>query len=64
LPLASLQPDGPTIQEKFYTSTAQWDEYRRLLIKLKHGDMSIPLTIMGYFNSMLQYGVENFVKKM
>ncbi|MEH6513413.1 MAG: tryptophan synthase subunit alpha [Maribacter arcticus] len=65
LPFSDPLADGPTIQESSthalkngMTTELLFDQ----LIAIRKS-VSIPLIIMGYFNPMLQYGVEAFCKK-
>ena len=65
LPFSDPLADGPTIQESStqalqngMTSTLLFDQ-----LKDVRKTVSIPLILMGYFNPMLQYGVEAFCKK-
>jgi len=65
LPFSDPLADGPTIQE---SSTQAL--YNGMTTKLLFEQLSairqtvkIPLIIMGYFNPMLQYGVEEFCQK-
>lgn len=65
LPFSDPLADGPTIQESStvalkngMTSTILFDQ-----IKDIRKSVSIPLIIMGYFNPMMQYGIEDFCKK-
>ena len=65
LPFSDPLADGPTIQA---SSTAALDNGMTtdtLFEQLKsiRDEVSIPLLIMGYFNPMLQYGIEAFCKK-
>ena len=65
LPFSDPLADGPTIQA---SSTAALDNGMAteiLFDQLKsiRDEVSIPLLIMGYFNPMLQYGIEAFCKK-
>lgn len=65
LPFSDPLADGPTIQE---SSTAALDNgmHTELLfeqLKDIRNTVSIPLIIMGYFNPVLQYGVEEFCAK-
>jgi len=65
LPFSDPLADGPTIQA---SSTAALDNGMttdKLFEQLKsiRDEVSIPLLIMGYFNPMLQYGIEAFCKK-
>ena len=65
LPFSDPLADGPTIQ---FSSTAALENGMTsevLFNQLKdiRKTVSIPLIIMGYFNPMMQYGVEAFCKK-
>jgi len=65
LPFSDPLADGPTIQA---SSTAALDNgmtTEKLFEQLKsiRDEVTIPLLIMGYFNPMLQYGIEAFCKK-
>ena len=65
LPFSDPLADGPTIQA---SSTAALDNGMTTEIifeqlKSIRDEVSIPLLIMGYFNPMLQYGIEAFCKK-
>ncbi|MDT0555981.1 tryptophan synthase subunit alpha [Patiriisocius hiemis] len=65
LPFSDPLADGPTIQ-KSSTKALQNGMTTQLLFKqLKdiRKEVSIPLLIMGYFNPILQYGVEAFCAK-
>jgi len=64
LPFSDPLADGPTIQASStqalnngMTSTVLFDQ-----LKDVRKTVSIPLILMGYFNPMLQYGVEAFCK--
>lgn len=65
LPFSDPLADGPTIQASStqalhngMTSALLFDQ-----LKAVRKTVSIPLILMGYFNPMLQYGVEAFCKK-
>lgn len=65
LPFSDPLADGPTIQESStqalkngMTTTKLFDQLQGIRESVK-----IPLIIMGYFNPILQYGVEKFCKK-
>ncbi|NAS11787.1 tryptophan synthase subunit alpha [Poritiphilus flavus] len=65
LPFSDPLADGPTIQK---SSTAALDNgmHSKLLfqqLKDIRKTVSIPLLIMGYFNPILQFGVEDFCKQ-
>jgi tryptophan synthase alpha chain len=65
LPFSDPLADGPTIQESSTQSLKNGMTTDTLFNQLKdiRQSVSIPLIIMGYFNPMLQYGVEAFCKK-
>ncbi len=65
LPFSDPLADGPTIQESSTSALKNGMHTELLLKQLKdiRKTVSIPLIIMGYFNPMLQYGVEAFCKK-
>ena len=65
LPFSDPLADGPTIQDSS-TAALKNGMTTEVLFKQLEGireTVSIPLIIMGYFNPMLQYGVEVFCKK-
>jgi len=65
LPFSDPLADGPTIQESSTQALHNGMTTQVLFDQLKdiRKTVSIPLVIMGYFNPMLQYGIENFCKK-
>ncbi|WP_100845057.1 tryptophan synthase subunit alpha [Flavobacterium sp. 5] len=65
LPFSDPLADGPTIQASSTTALHNGMTTQILFDQLKdiRKSVKIPLVIMGYFNPMLQYGVENFCKK-
>ncbi|GAB2767245.1 tryptophan synthase subunit alpha [Salinimicrobium soli] len=65
LPFSDPLADGPTIQESSQVALKNGMTTTRLFEQLKdiRNSVSIPLLIMGYFNPILQYGVEKFCKK-
>ena len=65
LPFSDPLADGPTIQESSTAALKNGITSEILFEQLKdiRESVSIPLIIMGYFNPMLQYGVEAFCKK-
>ncbi|MEM6517004.1 MAG: tryptophan synthase subunit alpha [Bacteroidota bacterium] len=65
LPFSDPLADGPTIQESS-TIALQNGMTSEILFSQLQGireKVSIPLIIMGYFNPILQFGVEEFCKK-
>lgn len=65
LPFSDPLADGPTIQASSTQALKNGMTTDTLFNQLKdiRKTVSIPLIIMGYFNPMLQYGVEAFCKK-
>lgn len=65
LPFSDPLADGPTIQESSTQALRNGMTTDKLFQQLKdiRKTVNIPLIIMGYFNPMLQYGVEEFCKK-
>jgi len=65
LPFSDPLADGPTIQKSSQVALQNGMTTNLLFEQLKNirKIVSIPLIIMGYFNPILQFGVENFCKK-
>ncbi|SNB22048.1 Tryptophan synthase alpha chain [Flavobacterium psychrophilum] len=65
LPFSDPLADGPTIQESSTQALENGMTTKLLFEQLKNirQTVQIPLIIMGYFNPILKYGVENFCKK-
>ncbi len=65
LPFSDPLADGPTIQASSTQALQNGMTTEVLFKQLKNirQTVSIPLIIMGYFNPMLQYGVDAFCKK-
>ncbi|CAM4043515.1 tryptophan synthase subunit alpha [Gillisia limnaea] len=65
LPFSDPLADGPTIQESSTQALKNGMTTNMLFNQLKdiRETVKIPLIIMGYFNPMLQYGVEKFCQK-
>jgi tryptophan synthase alpha chain len=65
LPFSDPLADGPTIQASSTQALKNGMTTDVLFNQLKdiRKTVSIPLILMGYFNPMLQYGVEAFCKK-
>ena len=65
LPFSDPLADGPTIQHSSTAALKNGMTTEILFKQLKNirKTISIPLIIMGYFNPMLQYGIEDFCKK-
>lgn len=65
LPFSDPLADGPTIQASSTQALKNGMTTSLLFQQLKdiRESVSIPLILMGYFNPVLQYGVEEFCKK-
>ncbi len=65
LPFSDPLADGPTIQESSTAALKNGMTTKLLFEQLKdiRQSVEIPLIIMGYFNPMMQYGVEAFCAK-
>lgn len=65
LPFSDPLADGPTIQESSTQAIENGMTTKLLFEQLKdiRKTVEIPLIIMGYFNPMMQFGVENFCQQ-
>ena len=65
MPFSDPLADGPTIQASSTQALKNGMTTEILFNQLENirETVEIPLIIMGYFNPILQYGVENFLKK-
>ena len=65
LPFSDPLADGPTIQESSTQAIENGMTTKLLFEQLKdiRKTVEIPLIIMGYFNPMMQFGVEKFCQK-
>ncbi len=65
LPFSDPLADGPTIQESSTAALKAGMTTKKLFEQLQgiRKDVSIPLIIMGYFNPILQFGVEKFCEE-
>ena len=65
LPFSDPLADGPTIQDSSTAALKNGMTTIKLFEQLKNirKEVNIPLIIMGYFNPMMQYGVEAFCEK-
>lgn len=64
-PYSDPVADGPTIQHSSEKALENGMNLNQLFEELKElrQRVSIPILLMGYFNPMVQYGVERFCKK-
>ena len=65
LPFSDPLADGPTIQESSTQALKNGMTTDKLFDQLKdvREHISVPLIVMGYFNPMMQYGVERFCQR-
>lgn len=65
LPFSDPLADGPTIQKSSTAALHNGMTTKKLFAQLEgiRNTVSIPLIIMGYFNPVMQYGVEAFCAK-
>ncbi len=65
LPFSDPLADGPTIQESSTQALRNGMTTDKLFEQLKdvRKHVSVPLIVMGYFNPMMQYGVDRFCKR-
>lgn len=65
LPFSDPLADGPTIQQSSTHALQNGMTTARLFEQLKdiRREVSLPLILMGYFNPVLQYGVEHFCQR-
>ena len=65
IPFSDPTADGPVIQHSNETALKNGMSLRLLFEQLKdiRNTINIPLILMGYFNPVLQFGVEEFCKK-
>lgn len=64
IPFSDSVVDGPTIQDSNQIALKNGMTLRKLISQLKdmRKTIKIPVILMGYFNPILQYGVEGFCK--
>ena len=64
LPFSDPLADGPTIQESSTQALSNGMTTDKLFSQLKNirEYINIPLVLMGYFNPMMQFGIEKFCK--
>ncbi len=66
LPFSDPLADGPTIQKSSEAALKNGMTTTKLFSQLENirETVNIPLLIMGYFNPILQFGVEKFCQQM
>lgn len=64
IPYSDPLADGPTIQESNDVALNNGMTLKKLVQQLTdmRSEIHIPVLLMGYFNSVMQYGIEQFVK--
>lgn len=64
VPYSDPVADGPTIQESNKVALDNGMTLKVLLNQLKgfRSEISVPVVLMGYFNPIVQYGIERFCK--
>jgi len=65
LPFSDPLADGPTIQESSTQALRNGMTTEKLFTQLKgiREHIHIPLVLMGYYNPMMQFGLENFCQR-
>ncbi len=65
MPYSDPLADGPTIQQSGQVALNNGMSIRKLFEQLEgvREKVSIPICLMGYINPVLQYGMDNFLKK-
>ncbi len=65
IPFSDPVADGPVIQHSSEIALKNGMTLKLLFKQLENirDHISIPLIIMGYFNPVMQYGIENFCRK-
>lgn len=68
VPFSDPLADGPTIQESSKIALENGMSIEKLMSQLEsfksqHPDSTLPILLMGYFNPVMQYGLERFCKR-
>ncbi len=65
IPFSDPLADGPVIQQSSQQALADGMSLKKLLHELKtiRKNVQIPLLLMGYFNTIMHFGVESFCKQ-
>lgn len=65
IPFSDPVADGPVIQDASFKSIQKGTSLRKVfeLMQEVRTDCQVPIVFMMYYNTILYYGVENFVKK-
>lgn len=62
IPFSDPMADGPTIQESNHAALCNGMTLKKLFAQLENirEKIHLPVILMGYFNPVMQYGIENF----
>ncbi|MGB6037496.1 MAG: tryptophan synthase subunit alpha, partial [Cryomorphaceae bacterium] len=63
MPYSDPIADGPTIQESNKIALGNGISIERIFEQLAHCRPEIPKILMGYFNPVMQYGLERFCQR-
>lgn len=66
IPFSDPIADGPVIQQASYEAILNGASLKKIFVKLKElrdEGVELPIVFMMYYNTVLHYGVEEFVKK-
>jgi tryptophan synthase alpha chain len=63
IPYSDPLSDGPTIQNSSAVALSNGISVDEIFDQLSTSSTNLPLVMMGYFNTVLQYGLEKFCKK-
>jgi tryptophan synthase alpha chain len=66
MPYSDPVADGPVIQQSSLDAINNGMTIKNLLAQLKdiRKEVTIPILLMGYFNTVMQYGVEKFIQEI
>ena len=66
MPFSDPMADGPTIQEssvRSITNGTKITDIFEIVNKVRNYNNEIPIILMGYYNSIFNYGIKNFTEK-
>ena len=66
MPFSDPMADGPTIQESSLRSIANGtniNDIFNLVMKVRKHNKEIPIILMGYYNSIFSFGIDNFTSR-
>ncbi len=66
MPFSDPMADGPTIQESSLRSIANGTKINdifNLVMKVRKHNKKIPIILMGYYNSIFNFGIDNFTSR-